>query len=139
MKKFFLSGLALLLLVSALFADDAKVMPKRVGRFYIAPSFVFGEKSFDEDGDRVDSDAVKIFNLGAALEYGITSWITAAIQWAPGINLYSDIDVTLQQNPNASARMFDVGDLFVGAKMQIIGTEAPVKLTKKPTVIHSVS
>jgi len=113
-----------MLLGSGLFADDAKVMPGRVGRFYLAPSFVFQNKSFEDDGSREDAAApVKAFNIGAAIEFGIISWITAAIQWAPGINVWSDVDI----GPGVTANAFGVGDIFVGAKMQILGTDAPVK------------
>ena len=135
MKKFLLLGLALLLLSSALFAEDAKVMPLRTGRLSLAPSFTMGEKVFDDDGSRVDAkyDSLKIFNFGAALEYGITGWLTGAVQWAPGVNIWSSIDMALPlpSNPMASSasdvRLLDVGDLFVGAKMQILGKDALIK------------
>ena len=133
MKKFLLFGLVLLLLGSALFADDAKVMPMRLGRLYVAPTYIFGAKAFDADGGRQDTDsALKMFNLGAALEFGAYHWITAAVQWAPGINVWSDIDRKVP-NPQTGAdsestvRLFDAGDIFIGAKLQIIGTAAPVK------------
>ena len=133
MKKFLVFGLALLLLSSALFADDAKVMPLRTGRLSLAPSFTTGTKAFDAEGTRVDADALKVLNFGAALEFGITSWITGAIQWAPGINVYSDVDTQVPpvNNPyvlsTSKVRLLDVGDLFVGAKIQFIGKEAPIK------------
>ena len=123
MKRFLLLGLALVLLGSALFADDAKVMPTRVGRLYLAPSYIFFDKAFDDDGDREDAISTKMFNLGAALEYGITSWITAAVQWTPGINLWSEVDMPLP----GSAYIKDMGDLFVGAKLQIVGEQAPLR------------
>ena len=130
MKKFLIFGLALLLVGAALFADDAKVMPMRVGRFYLAPSFAFANKAFDEDGSRVDiqgDGSAKVFNLGAALEYGILNWMTGALQWAPGINVWSKIETTAFPFPNPDLRLFDVGDLFLGAKMQILGKDGLVK------------
>ena len=133
MKKFLVFGLALLLLSSALFADDAKVMPLRTGRLSLAPSFTMGEKKFDDEGSRVDAqyDSLKMLNFGAALEYGIISWITGAIQWAPGVNMWSKLDMSLplanMSLSTSDVRLLDVGDLFVGAKMQILGKDAPVK------------
>lgn len=133
MKKVLLFGLALLLLGSGLFADDAKVMPFRVGRFYLAPSFVYGTQTFDKDGSREDSgiyDSLSIFNLGAALEFGAWKWVTAAVQWAPGINVWSKVDSDLLKDSvgsDSDINLFGVADLFVGAKMQILGTEAPVQ------------
>ena len=127
MKKCIILGLALLVLGTALFAEDAKVMPARVGRFYIAPNFTFANGVYDEDG-KLDKDAmdgsVKIFNLGFALEYGIIDWITGAIQWVPGVTVWSDLEaLTGKKDTNANG----VADLFLGAKMQIIGQTAPVK------------
>ena len=138
MKKSLVIGLALLILGSALFADDAKVMPLRTGRLSLAPSFTYGQKSFDDEGTRQDADTLKAFNFGAALEFGILSWITGAVQWAPGINAWSNVDtqVPLPSDPSGATmstsdiRVFDVGDLFVGAKIQLFGKDAPLKSDK---------
>ena len=133
MKKMLVFGMALLFLAPALFADDALVMPARVGRFYLAPSFIFGSETFDEFGYRVPASAksTKMFNLGAALEYGINSWITGAVQWAPGANLWSEIDINLPiftptglALSTSDVQLSDVGDLFVGAKIQLVGNSA---------------
>jgi hypothetical protein len=107
------------------FAEDAKVMPARMGRFYLAPSFSFANKAWDSEGEKHDLDgngAIKMFNLGVAVEYGIIDWITGAIQWAPGWNAWSDVDMT-----GRDANLKGFGDIFVGAKIQIIGADAPVK------------
>ena len=141
MKRFLLLGLALLLLGSAAFADDAKVMPLRTGRLSLAPSFTTGEKVFTDDGTRETKYAIKAFNFGAALEYGITGWITGAVQWAPGVNAWSDVDTQVpyidmsggtpaMAFSTSTVRALDVGDLFVGAKMQILGKDAPIKNNK---------
>ena len=128
MKRLLFFGLALLLLSSALFADDAKVMPQRVGRFYLAPSYIFAAKGFDESGKRESISDVYMFNLGMALEFGVTSWITAAVQWTPGVNLSSKVAEPLSAlGLTDDGKIAGVGDLFVGAKLQIIGKEAPVK------------
>ena len=133
MKRFMIFGLALLILGSGLFADDAKVMPLRTGRLSLAPSFTSGFESFGDNGSRSDSDTLKMFNFGAALEFGVTSWITGAVQWAPGINMYSKVNTQVPNPDNPSVmsssgvRLLDSGDLFVGAKVQIFGKEAPIK------------
>ncbi|MCL2129305.1 MAG: hypothetical protein FWH35_03015 [Treponema sp.] len=149
MKKVLLFGLALLLLSTALFADDAKVMPMRVGRFYLAPTFSFAPGAYDADGkyQKYDDGSVKLFNLGFALEYGIINWITAAVQWAPGVTVWSDVSsaapasvdsllplVNKDFAPLATSKPLDgdltangVADLFVGFKFQIVGSAAPVK------------
>ena len=141
MKRFLLLGLVFLILGAALFADDAKVMPLRTGRLSLAPSLTYGVTSFDAGGRRLDnasplgSGIIKVFNFGAALEYGIISWITGAVQWAPGINVWSNVDMDMNLfalsqfgfPSGSSARVYDMGDLFVGAKVQILGKEAPVK------------
>jgi len=126
MKKCIILGLALLVLGTALFADDAKVMPARVGRFYLAPNFSFASGGFDEDGklQKFDDGSIKIFNLGFALEYGVNDWITAAVQWAPGWTPWSDLEA---RSGFKDSNVNGVADLFVGAKLQIIGEKAPVQ------------
>ena len=127
--------MALLLLGSALFADDAKVMPKMVGRFYIAPTFAFAPGEYDTDGDYHSfDDSVKVFNLGFVLEFGVIDWISAAVQWAPGWTIWSDVGgaasaKTLLGNTGSTSDVNTngVADLFVGAKIQIVGEKAPVQ------------
>ncbi|MDL2229007.1 hypothetical protein LJC14_02030 [Treponema sp. OttesenSCG-928-L16] len=130
MKK--LIGVLLLGIIcagSVIFAEDAKVMPKRMGRVYIAPTYAFANSTFDKDGERQDTKdgkgAFKFFNLGLVVEYGITDWISGAVQWAPGWNIWSDVDQAFASGADANLKSF--GDIFVGAKMQIIGAAAPVE------------
>ena len=129
MKKIFSFGLAFLLLAPALFADDAKVMPALVGRFYIAPNFTIAPGAFDEDGklENFDDGSVNVFNLGFALEFGVIDWITAALQWVPGVTVWSDIKPALGGVVKGDVNTNGVGDLFLGAKLQIVGATAPVK------------
>jgi hypothetical protein len=125
MKKLIAIVLILLALGSYVFADDAKVMPKMVGRFYLAPSYSFASKTFDDDGKSksLEDMEVKAFNLGLALEFGVTDWITAAIQWVPGLTPWSEAGKMGGSQLNTNG----VADLFVGAKLQIIGEKAPVE------------
>ncbi|MDR2734247.1 MAG: hypothetical protein LBC99_06315 [Spirochaetota bacterium] len=136
MKKFLVVCLALMFISSVLVADDAKVMPARVGRLYIAPIFGSADTKYDQDGNKTEFDKISFFNLGFALEYGVIDWITAAIQWTPGVTLSSDILGALPEQFTAptslggmgvtTANMNDMADLFVGAKFQIVGPKAPV-------------
>jgi len=129
MKKFLLFILIFPLMGAAtsLFADHARVMPKNVGRIYFAPSYQWGNKAFDNDASRASTGRpIEMFNLGLVLEHGVATWVTAALQWAPGQNFYSDIGL----GATGSSDLKDMGDLFVGAKMQIVGPLAPVKSEK---------
>jgi len=121
MKRSIVFGLTFLLLGTTLFADHARVMPARVGRFYVVPTFITFDQNFDRNGNRTDEEVfpTRMFNLGFALEYGINSWITAAAQWTPGINLWSDVT-------GVNGEIAGMGDLFLGAKIQIAGPAAPV-------------
>jgi len=143
MKRLMGFGLAFLLLAPALFAEHANVMPARVGRFFVAPTFIMFNQEFDDDGNRGSADTVRMFNLGFALEYGITSWITGAVQWAPGVNLWSDVDMDIAVPPNdelalmgipvghihssSGGRVTGAGDVLLGAKIQLVGREAPMQ------------
>ena len=135
MKKIIALSLILLAIGSMAFADDAKVMPGLVGRLYVAPNFSFASQGWDVDGEKTDKfdDPIKVFNLGFALEFGVIDWITAAIQWVPGWTVWSDITPAFA-GPLAlmggaykgTINTNGVADLFVGAKIQIIGSKAPV-------------
>ena len=125
MKKLLVIGLLLLVGASALFADDASVMPKMVGRFYVAPIYSFAMGEYDTDGKyhKYGDNSLKLFNLGFALEYGINDWITAAVQWVPGWTPWSNI--------RAATGLYDtntngVADIFAGAKFLIVGEKAPI-------------
>ncbi|MDR0585923.1 MAG: hypothetical protein LBG26_01655 [Treponema sp.] len=131
MKKLLLFTLILILAAGAVFGDDAKTMPKMVGRLWLAPTFAFAPGGYDTDGD-YDSygsgeGSLKMFNLGFALEYGIIDWITAAIQWAPGVTVWSEMDNAQLKAGGSSVNANGVADLFVGAKVQIAGENAPLK------------
>lgn len=108
------------------FADDANVLPAGVGRFYVANTYAFANGAYDLDGEFDEyadgAGAFKVYNLGLALEYGITDWISAAAQWAPGVNLWSEVDIT-----GKDYNLNGLSDIFVGAKIQIVGENAPVQ------------
>jgi hypothetical protein len=114
-----------------LFADDALVLPAGVLRAYVVPAYAWADKQYDNDGKAKDieivpgtTDKVSLFNLGFAAEYGVTDWLTAAVQWTPGWYAWSDIKTSpsLGQNFNING----VDDLFAGAKIQIVGEKGLV-------------
>lgn len=138
MKKISIIVMGLLVLnLGAAFADDAKVLPGGVLRITTAPAYVFTTGGYDLDGKYTAAEAgegkVSLFNLGFALEYGVNDFVTAALQWAPGVTLASSLDM---ENPfiinapsETSESEFNVNglmDLFLGAKIQIVGSKAPV-------------
>ena len=130
MKKVFCLGLAALLFGAlAVHAEDAIVMPGRVGRVYVVPSYVGMPGFFNSDGEYKEHEkgkgAINVFNLAFALEYGVNDWITAAFQWTPAWNVWSKVDV--DTSAKSDVNLNGVYDIFVGAKMQIIGKKAPVQ------------
>jgi hypothetical protein len=120
MKKA-LFGLVFAILILPLFADDALVLPSHVIRTYFVGNYAMISKEYDSDGKKQDIDDVKVFNLGAAVEYGINDWISGALQWVPGYNVYSKLDA------DKNASLGDTADLFIGAKVQVVGPKAPVQ------------
>jgi hypothetical protein len=123
MKKA-LFALLILALVMPVFADDALVMPARVIRTYLVGVYATADQEYDSDGKKQDLDYdLSLLNLGMAVEYGINDWVTGAVQWVPGYNVTSKLDGTGYDK----ATLSDAADLFVGAKIQIVGPKAPVK------------
>jgi hypothetical protein len=132
MKKLLAVILVLMCLGTALFADDAKTMPKKVGRLWLAPTFLFAPGDYDDSGEYDAYDdgegSLKGLNFGFALEYGVIDWITAAVQWAPGWTAWSDVDMDLADLSSTSkVNANGLADLFVGAKIQIVGEKAPIQ------------
>lgn len=110
----------------ATFADDALVLPKGVIRTYITGAFAFATSGWDENGDKQDLDPMnyRFINVGAAVEFGVTDWISAAVQWAPGWNIWTSFyDASA---PADKATVNGPADIFAGAKIQVIGENAPV-------------
>ncbi len=111
-------------------ADDAKILPAGVIRITLAPTYGFVPGEYDTSGKYSGYDSGEgrstVFNAGAAIEYGVTDWISAAVQWAPGWNFSSSVDTTIA--PSASPLNFNgLYDLFAGAEFQFVGEQAPVK------------
>lgn len=125
--------LLLVAMVAPVFAEDAKVLPQGVGRLYTVPGFAWASASFDDDGNKDDlDDTIQFANFAAALEYGALSWVSVGLKWIPGYVYYSDLGVD-----NATAN--GASDIEIGAKMQIVGPNAPVasdavRLTVTPGV-----
>ncbi len=126
MRKFLVAVLMLSLAVPA-FADvnGAKVLPAGILRTTVVPAYVFAVDNFKSDFgfDTSSADDVAFFNTGIALEYGVNDWITAAVQWAPGWTIWSDVDLAFDED----AELHRFFDMFAGAKVQIIGENAPVR------------
>jgi hypothetical protein len=130
MKKVIALGLFCFICGTAfLFADDAGVLPARTGRFYLTPTFAFANGFYDTDGAwqsyESGQGALQGFLLGAALEYGIFDWLSAAVQWTPGWMAASHVDGAVINSDNVNAN--GVTDLFIGGKFQLIGEKAPVQ------------
>ncbi len=106
------------------FAEDAVTLPKGVLRTYLTAAYASGDQAFNAGGDKVDSNGIKAINLGTAIEYGVTDWISAGIQWAPGINVWSELKIAIPGDWTVNG----ISDLKLGAKVQIIGEKAPVQV-----------
>src|SRR5271157_1453354 len=83
-----------------IFADDALVLPAGVLRLYVVPTYAMADKMYDSSGKAQDiafgpsTAKFSLFNLGLAAEYGVTDWLTAALQWTPGWYAWSDVALT---------------------------------------------
>jgi hypothetical protein len=123
----------LLLLAVASFAcaDDALVLPQGVLRTYITGAYGSASRTWDENGDKEDlTDPsfgdinYRLINVGGAVEFGVLDWISAAVQWAPGWNVWSKFPDA--NDPADKATVNGPADIFVGAKIQVVGENAPV-------------
>ena len=122
-------GLLLLALTAAVFADDALVLPKGVLRTYFTGAYAFASQEWDDTGEKIELslsgfDSLSAINLGGAIEFGVIDWISAAVQWAPGWNVWSATKNGTP--PYDKLQVNGPYNVFAGAKIQIIGPKAPV-------------
>jgi hypothetical protein len=109
-------------------ADDALVLPAHAWRFYLIPAWTTVKANFDAAGKRqaIDSGAGRMaaFNLGYAIEYGITNWLTTGIQWSPGTTLSSSLDFPFgDPQRRDKAHLNDAFDARAGFKLQLLGSK----------------
>ncbi|TVR28970.1 MAG: hypothetical protein EA404_15910 [Spirochaetaceae bacterium] len=138
MKRLLLIVLVLAF-AAPVFADDALTLPTGVWRTRVVPVYSFARNEFDGTFGvgRSGSDAdLDVLSLGFALEYGVTDWITIAGQWTPGFTVWSNLDADVPNPLRFPATGDDVDgdisvgrwfDLFLGAKLQLIGENAPAR------------
>jgi hypothetical protein len=131
MKRFIALALLVLCGTALVMADDASVLPARVGRIYLAPIFAFANGSYNTEGSykgfKSGEGTMRAFAMGVAAEYGVTDWLSAAVQWTPAWMIASDVDVK-QSIPGVGqvdgANANGPADLFIGAKFLLIGKNA---------------
>ena len=82
--------LALVVIGTALFADDALVLPKGVMRVRLTNTYALWIRLTMIPESLQDDREVKMDILGAAFELGMTDQITLGIQWAPGYTVWSE-------------------------------------------------
>ena len=129
MMKRIVVAVLLLALAAAVFADDALVLPKGVLRTYITGAYAFASQEWDDTGEKVELslsgfDSLSAINAGGAIEFGVIDWISAAVQWAPGWNVWSATENGTP--PYDKLQVNGPYNIFTGAKVQIIGPKAPV-------------
>ena len=124
-------GAVLLALAAAAFGDDALQLPKGVLRTHFTGAYAFYSQEFDPDGQRINPtgfDSLSAINLGGAAELGVIDWLSAAVQWDPGLNIWS---ATNNGTPPYDRLVANgLYAVFVAAKMQVIGPQAPIASEK---------
>jgi hypothetical protein len=118
---------ALLLFAACVFTaypEDAFIVPQDILRLTIAPSYNFADRAWG--GDWKPGNQPRYFNVGLALEYGLSGWISAFADWTPGVNLWSSI----KPLTTGGGKMGYFADAFLGIKLGILGSEAPLKTEK---------
>lgn len=115
--------LLLAALVAPIFADDAKVLPSRIGRLYVVPAYTMWSQGFDSDGEKVDNSYgdAGVVSVAAALEYGITDFLSFGFKYVPGYVVSSSFadDDNLDSTGTSGAD--------IGLKIQLVGPSAFVQ------------
>ncbi|WP_010257022.1 hypothetical protein [Treponema primitia] len=144
MKKRFFLGIVFLLLFSfVLSAEDAALIPAKTFSLSLTPAFEYADLVYNYEGGTSywvnETGLLRIFNTALALEYGILDWISVEARWKPGLTLASDVEFetfyAIESDgtkipSNASLNANDLSDIFLEAKIQIIGEKAPVQFSR---------
>lgn len=133
MKRILVLVLLVAMVIPAVFADDAKVLPQGISRVTLVPILGFVQGSWDEDGEQTDNedDAADslpdemVFVFGGAYEYGITNQISLGLQWAPAYQFAVDADATGTDDYDAQAKGFEQID--IGAEIQVLGNQGYIE------------
>jgi hypothetical protein len=147
MKKA-IACLAFMIIISPVFANDARVVPAGVLRITVAPTYAFADKqqylSQNEDLDVLHDGASRqkltFLNLGLAVELGATDWLTLEVQWIPGWTLLSSLEFSPNIFAPSHVNIDGFDDLFAGIKVQLVGDKglirnAGARLALEPGVI----
>jgi hypothetical protein len=108
-RTIFIMFLCILLLPAH--AEEATVLSKNVLEITAAPA-IFG---FADTAWGTDFGGVMFYNMGLALEYGVSDWLSTFVDWIPGAGVWTG-------DGEAGAS----GDILLGSKGQIIGPAAPI-------------
>jgi hypothetical protein len=101
-------------------ADDAFVVPKSVIRLTAGCGYATAARRFDDSAERVDlegDESLTTFNVGGAIEYGISEGTQMFAWWVPGYIVYSRFD---SSDSKKSQGPFD---MFLGFKIQLLGDD----------------
>lgn len=126
----------ILALAATVFADDALVLPKGVIRVRATGAYTMATETFDADSEKVDlagGNSLNMFNLGASLEYGIIEGVNIAAKWIPGYVVYTKFE------DSDKAKLNGPFDLFLGAKVQILGDRPVAETLKNETMRFAVA
>jgi hypothetical protein len=122
-------AIAIAALCQAAGADDALVLPAGMWRLYAVPSLATVEATFDDHGRRQpirdQQGQVSSLNLGLAVERGVNRWLTAGVQWTPGVTLSSSLDFPDGDPAGRDRAHFnDCFDALAGVKIGLLGSPA---------------
>jgi hypothetical protein len=117
-----------------IFGEDARLPAEKTGVSKTSFGFSFLPQMWDNGGNKEDISRAHVITAGEYIEYSFTNYLSGVFDWFPGENILSSTDDP--KNPAANGSH----DLTLGARIQIAGSNAPVKherfrLTAAPQVI----
>jgi hypothetical protein len=129
-KRFFVAIICLLAIL--VYGEDALVQAP--GNLLLTNSYSIGwipgvyTINGDFNGYNSGDGNWTFLNVGLALELGLSDWITAGVQWAPGVNVWSQTDFKMAPPLNIDFTKGTINvpyDPLIGVKFQLIGPKAP--------------
>ena len=138
MKRTIIVFAMLFFTAATVFADSAQVLAKDVLQATVAVDYRTAGSKFDADGGKADLygggvESVSAMNLGAAFGFGLMDGVNIELEWIPGVNVWSKYNSTttlFDLMYGKDPRRNGVFDLFLGAKLQLLGDHGIVGRNK---------
>ena len=121
--------ITLIIGATALYAEDAAVLPLGTLRIDTDASVGFVREGWDGESRKIDAPDAVVVGAALGLSYGFTPWFTAVLDWSPGVTDTDLVGIDIGNDGNGTAEIYEgLSDFVLKAQFQLIGNS-----TRRPS------